>query len=80
MNQPYVKQYDNNGVLINPIETAYVSESPNREARRRTFPRFKKNSKGYHLTLNGIGKFHRNIQTIICKDGKVKQIMHYTQS
>ena len=80
MNQPYVKQYDNNGVLINPIKTAYVSEFPNREYRRRVLPRFKKNSKGHHLTVNKMGKFQRNIQVITCKDGSVKRIMHYTKS
>ncbi|HPC09808.1 MAG TPA: hypothetical protein PLN85_01885 [archaeon] len=80
MNKPYVKQYDNNGVLINPIETSYTSKFPNREYRRRKLPRFTKNSKSYHLTINKMGKFHRNIQVITCKDGSVKRIMHYTQS
>ncbi len=31
MNQPYVKQYDNNDVLINSIKTICTLESPNRK-------------------------------------------------
>lgn len=33
-NQPYVKKYDSNGELTNPINRAYVNFFPNRSMRR----------------------------------------------
>lgn len=34
MNRPYVKQYNKNGVLINPIVRSLVPDFPNRRKRR----------------------------------------------
>ncbi len=48
MNKPYVKKFNRDGVLINPIEKSYVSERPNRRQRRRELRkvRFHNNRKG----------------------------------
>lgn len=35
MNTPYVKKFDKNGQLINPIEEIYKSEFQNRSERRK---------------------------------------------
>jgi hypothetical protein len=45
MNKPYVKQFDKNGELLNPIKKGrpYLSEFPNKEARSRKTK--KKNNK-----------------------------------
>jgi len=34
MNMPYVKEYDNDGILINPIRRSYISKDSNRRKRR----------------------------------------------
>jgi len=64
MNQPYVIQMNELGQVTNPIIRSYVSEFPNRKARREPIQRFRKNSKGINLTINKMGKFERAIQVI----------------
>lgn len=34
-NKPYVKQYDDNGVLLNPFKRSVISPHPNRRQRRK---------------------------------------------
>ena len=79
MNQPYVKQFDSNGTLLNPIKGMYLNESPNRKERREIFnkPRFKGNGKNISLTIMPIGKFLRIRQVAKCKDGSINTIEHY---
>lgn len=68
MNIPYVKKYDTNGVLTNPIKDFYASREPNRRERRRREPRFMNNRRGVHLYVLGIRKFRLLAQRI---DNKV---------
>lgn len=76
MNKPYIKSYDENGVVSNPIQGSLISKLPNRKQRRYTEPRFRGNHKGCSLTVVE-GKpqvaYHRVIQ--ITPEGK--QILHY---
>ena len=79
MNQPYIKQFDNNGVCTNEIEHTYINQFPNRQQRRahKNVERFKKNSKASHLTVMKTGKYSRVVQFIKLKTGAMKQIFHY---
>ena len=76
MNTPYVKKFDKNGQLINPIEGIYKSESQNRSERRRKPTRFRGNKKGISLTIVKTEKYKRVIQLIqvIQKDKKGKPL------
>lgn len=64
MNIPYVKKFNENGELINPITSVYASEFPNRFERRRKPTRFKGNKKGISLTIVKTEKYKRVIQLI----------------
>lgn len=85
INIPYVKQYDKEGELSNPIDGHYLTSGLNRENRRRPLQkdRFHGESKNHHLTLAGKnGKYFRFRQLVIERDedGKVtkrKSIDHY---
>lgn len=79
MNIPYVKQFDDNGQLLNPI-TEYFSEFPNRQQRHaeRNQPNFRGNTKHINLTVNGVTKFKRDVQIVFDKTTKKrKTILHY---
>jgi len=58
-NVPYVKSYDANGDLINPILFNYRGFGPNRKQRRETEGKTSKrpfsNKKGIHLVVAQIG-------------------------
>ena len=83
MNQPYVKQYDANGALLNPIkENFYGSPFKNRETRRDSKKfRFHSNRKGISLTTTATEKFHRRTQ-VVWNQKKEKYILieHYIKS
>ncbi len=74
-NIPYVKQYDQDGVLLNPLSTyeegEYKSKLPNRRQRRDTGKRFVRNNKGVSLTVTEDSirprAFKRIVQTITHK-------------
>lgn len=36
MNKPYVKEYDENGIVLNPIVGSYRTKYPNRKERRKS--------------------------------------------
>lgn len=90
MNEPYIKQYDENGYLI-PLEkkvnskgqiiASYGSKDfgPNRKERNAKEGRFKGNKKGVSLTVAGSFRYTRIIQEI--RDKKtglvVKRIQQY---
>ena len=76
MNTPYVKQYNEEGEVINPINGKYVSQFPNRRARANKKQRFMNNSKSFPLIVFGKFKFKKVIQKEIDKQGKVKRIEH----
>ncbi len=73
MNKPYVKVYDTEGIITNPIKGSYISKSPNRSQRRFTAQRFKGNHKGVSLTINDEYAYRRVLQ--ITPNGK--RIEHY---
>jgi hypothetical protein len=84
-NKPYVKQYETqNGksVLTNPIQGAYKSEHPNRQARRRAlkkepFMNFSKKG-GTNLVVISRIKFIKWGQVINLVSGGIKRIFHTT--
>ena len=78
-NEPYVKHYDENGQVSNPIKGIYKSQFDNRRQRRQHLneTRFMGNTKGVCLTVVKIGKYLRIRQPEIDKDGNPKLIDHY---
>lgn len=81
MNIPYVKQYDKNGNVANPIKkTGYINEFPNRRQRRadKNQPPFVGNGHQYPLDVHGTAKYLRHIQVEWDqKEGRIKRIKHY---
>jgi len=61
-NLPYVKKYDKNGKVKNPIPTGYFHDEPNRRKRREPLQKEK--------------HFGKRPQIIHCKDGSLKRIYH----
>jgi len=92
MNRPYVKQFDANGDLINPINGYFPSKRinkhfpegfPNRRERRNALvnqPRTHSNKKGTQVVITRIGlmKFTKFFKKFQ-KIGK-KRIIHYTET
>jgi len=64
-NQPYVKKYNKEGLITNPIPTGYFHDAPNRRERK--------------LPLQKEKLFGRIPQYILYKDGKKKTILHTRQ-
>lgn len=86
MNVPYVKQFDSNGTLTNPIEKFYHNESPNRRQRRSGLKkqRFHGESSNLHLAVTPMGTYIKFRQNIFIGYGMfdtpiVKVIEHYKQ-
>lgn len=79
MNVPYVKKYDENGRVTNPIKGSLISEFPNRKERREELQkhRFYGESKNLHLTVKGAFKYLRLKQIEFTKQGQKKVIEHY---
>jgi hypothetical protein len=80
MNVPYKKQFNEAGDLLNPIESIYLNESPNRKQRRFKAPRFKGNGKQHSLTVTPLERYHRRVQIIEAnprKEQPKKTIFHY---
>lgn len=61
MNIPYVKHFDENGTLTNPITGTYPQPFDNRRTRRFSEPRFLNNRKGVHLQDTGHGRVFRKV-------------------
>jgi len=78
-NKPYVKMYDKNGEVKNPIQGSYLHKLENRMMRRekRNTHRFMGCSKSIPLTVVGSVKYRRLIQPEFDKDGNLKLIYHY---
>lgn len=76
-NTPYVKQFDENGHLLNPIQGSYVSPFPNRQRRKAALrpERFMNFSKkgGTNLVVKGRMKFKKFVQEIKCIDPKTSK-------
>jgi hypothetical protein len=77
MNSPYIKQYNENGEVVNHINEAYITNFPNRRERNKKEPRFYGESKNHHLTIVKTAKFLRHKQIVKLKDGSTKTIHHY---
>lgn len=69
-NTPYVKSFNKEGELENPIKGEYLHGLPNRQSRRKKEPRFLNNKKTYPLQVIGVNKFRKHLQVIALKDGK----------
>ncbi len=87
MNIPYVKQFDQNGILTNPIEGVYKSDFPNRSKRRKELGI---NKRGVHnpkkralLLVEKRSKGYLRVQSIVFidKDLVLKKhvITHFTE-
>lgn len=70
MNKLYVKKYDENGTLLNPINGKLITEEPNRKQRREPLQGVKK-SKYNGVLIMGRTKYRRFEQFI-----NGKQIKH----
>lgn len=81
MNKPYVKQYDKNGVVLNPIIGSYNTKFPNRTNRRSHLQkeRFHGESKNFHLTVVGSTRYTRKRQRVSNGNGGFKFIEHYVE-
>lgn len=83
MNEPYVKQYDKEGLLINPIldGSNYASTSPNRRRRREDIKgktRFIGNGKNFPLVVGESYKYEKVVQVVYNqKQEKDIRIEHY---
>jgi hypothetical protein len=78
MNQPYVKQFDTNGICINPLTDRFTITGgyPNRKQRNNKPIKFKGNHKGISLSVTPTGLYFRIYQFIKTKSG-IKTIEHY---
>ena len=63
-NIPYVKAFDKDGKLENPIDGFYSPAFPNRKTRRQKSPRFCGNNNGVSLTVVKTQKYERVMQLI----------------
>jgi hypothetical protein len=83
MNVPYVKQFDENGVVKNPINGKYVNEFPNRSQRNAKKPRDVNNGKTTPTVIFGRFRYIKRFQFIpesLNKKGKLLRerfILHY---
>lgn len=77
MNQPYVKEYNENGELLNPIKKSYPQPFDNRKKRRETEGRFMHNGARSNMVVHKIAAYHKQVQYVVDKDGKLKEILHY---
>lgn len=79
LNTPYVKTYDEKGLVSNPIIGSYPNQGDNRRARRAKNSPFLNNKKHWPLTVSGQWKYIRYVQPIFDKvTGSItKKILHY---
>lgn len=81
-NIPYVKTYDEKGLISNPIIGQYPTQGDNRAERRKKDTAFIGNGKQYPLTISGNLKYVRHVQIVPVKlkEGKIvggNKILHY---
>lgn len=78
INVPYVKEYDSNGILINPIKGLYKNEYKNRKQRRDYLHknRFANNKKTAQIVVIGRFKFKKLRQLVACANKEFKYINH----
>lgn len=76
MNTPYVKEYNENGELLNPIKGKYASSNPNRSNRRLIHKkdRFKSNKKGQSMTVLVRDRYLKRTQLITFLNEETERI------
>lgn len=78
MNTPYVTQYDEKGLVVNPIVGIYPSEFPNRRKRNEKDPRFRNNRAAAQMVVGPSYRYKKRIQITRDKEtGAVKRVQHY---
>lgn len=77
MNTPYIKRYNKDGEVTNPIMGARLHHEPNRRARRSRPERFVNNRNTFHLTVTETLRYKRVVQEIALEDGSIKRVGHY---
>lgn len=82
MNEPYVKQYNEQGICINPVDGIYPTFMPtqNRQGRREVIQkrRFFGNGKNTPLVVGLKFKYKKVIQLAVSKkDNRLHKIEHY---
>lgn len=91
MNKPYVKQHNEKGELLNPINGKYVNKHPNRSIRRMKEPRFRNNKNTIPTVIHfdpvkkQFTRFYKTLQRIVFfneEEDKVESriIEHYKRS
>lgn len=91
MNIPYVKQYNENGEVINKIRDKYIScntdpkykgfnSFPNRQQRRKAVTTRRNNNRKQHESrVQTIPYFKRDMKLVGTIIGQVKRILHIAQ-
>jgi len=78
INKPYVKNYDEELTLTNPIKDKYTPNGANRRQRREKKNRFNNNKKTYNMVIHGVHKFYKVLQRVWdSEEEKFKTIYHY---
>lgn len=84
LNTPYVKQFDEAGKLLNPINGSYLNTGKNRRERRFPLQKdiFRGNKKGISLSVTATDKHERVVQRVPIFKGvnKIlgfKYVLHY---
>lgn len=89
MNKPYIKQYNADGTISNPIVGSYLNEHPNRRQRRykgpRAFNNRAKNSVHVYVDISSktvrLKKLIGVVQDVQIKGtNKIRRILSYVQS
>ena len=82
VNTPYIKEYNKEGILTNPLIGAYRDKYPNRKQRRQHLQKdnFYGNGKNTPLTVVANMKYKRVKQVIEMHGGLKKTILHYLRS
>ena len=75
MNTPYVKKFDENGQLLNPINGMYVS-GVGKRYRKNNDGRLFNNRNTFSVYLIGPYKYKRYTQVIKDVNGKITRIVH----
>lgn len=82
-NIPYVKQYDANGEVTNPIRGLYPNRGPNRKTRRMGDGRFMNNRKSAQIQVvpgRPPVKYRKVLQRYYKKDGSIGIVKHYLET
>lgn len=80
MNTPYVKEYNEEGIVSNPIKEVYTTKGDNRRQRRavKQKSRFFGNGKQARLVVHKNGRYKKVVQYVMDNDSdKINRIEHY---